>query len=109
MCRRDHHACSFAVNVLDGGIPVKRRPGQIDYLSGDCPLTTTGGRGTYFPNCRMTAEQVREAGLVLGPAGCFLTGFRYDAGFMAKPENQAAFRDIAAALAERPAAGCIRT
>ena len=109
LCRRDHHACSFAINVLDGGIQVKRQPGQTDYLAGDCPLTTTGGRGTYFPNCRMTADQVRESGKVLGPAGCFLTGFRYNAEFMAKPENQAAFRDIIATLGSRPAAGCIRT
>jgi hypothetical protein len=109
LCRRDHHACSFAINVLDGGTPVQRRAGQTDYLAGDCPLTTTGGRGTYFPNCRMTADQVREAGRVLGSAGCFLTGFQYEAGFMAKPENQSAFRDVAAALASRPAVSCIRT
>jgi hypothetical protein len=109
LCRRDHHACSFAINVLDGGTPVQRRLGQTDYLPGDCPLTTTGGRGTYFPNCRMTADQVREAGRVLGSAGCFLTGFTYEAGFMAKPENQSAFRDVAATLASRPAVSCIRT
>ena len=109
LCRRDHHACSFAINVLDGGIPVKRQPGQTDYLASDCPLTTTGGRGTYFPNCRMTAEQVRESGKLLGAAGCFLTGFRYNAEFMAQPDNQAAFRDIVGALRSRPAPGCIRS
>ena len=109
LCRRDHHACSFAINVLDGGIQVKRQPGQTDYLADDCPLSTTGGRGTYFPNCRMTPQQVREAGRVLGPTGCFLTGWKYEAGFMANPENQAAFRDVAAMLAARPAGSCIRT
>jgi hypothetical protein len=109
LCRRDHHACSFAINVLDGGIQVKRQPGQTDYLAGDCPLSTTGGRGTYFPNCRMTAAQVRESGKVLGPEGCFLTGWRYNAEFMASPENQAAFRDVAATLASRSGVGCIRT
>jgi len=109
LCRRDHHACSFAINVLEGGIQVKRQPGQTDYLAGDCPLSTTGGRGTYFPNCRMTAQQVREAGRVLGPTGCFLTGWKYEAEFMANPENQAAFRDVAAMLAARPAGSCSRT
>jgi hypothetical protein len=109
LCRRDHHACAFGINVLDGGIPVRRKPGQTDYMEGDCPLTTTGGRGTYFPNCRMTADQVREAGKVLGSAGCFLTGFRYNAEFMGKAENQAAFRDVAATLAMRPAASCVRS
>jgi hypothetical protein len=109
LCRRDHHACSFGINVLDGGIPVRRQPGQNDYLPGDCPLTTTGGRGTYFPNCRMTPEQVREAGRVLGSVGCFLTGFRYDADFVSKPENQAAFRDVIATLATMQTRGCIRS
>jgi hypothetical protein len=109
LCRRDRHACSFAINILDGGIPVKRSPGQKDYAPGDCPLTTTGGRGTYFPNCRMTAQQVRDAGRVLGPAGCFLTGFRYDSAFMASPVNQQAFRDVVTTLATRPAPACIRS
>jgi hypothetical protein len=109
LCGRDRHACAFAINVLDGGIQVKRRPGQTGYLPGDCPLGTTGGRGTYFPNCRMTAAQVREAGRVLGPAGCFLTGFTYEAGFMAKPENQLAFKDVGAALAGLPAVSCVRS
>jgi len=109
LCRRDHHACAFAINVLDGGIPVRRKPGQTGYLAGDCPLSATGGRGTYFPNCRMTPEQVREAGRVLGSEGCFLTGWTYEAGFMARPENQAAFRDVASVLAARPAASCVRS
>jgi hypothetical protein len=109
VCRRDRIACSFAINVLDGGIQVKKTPGQKDYDEDDCPLTTTGGRGTYFPNCRMTPGQVREAGQVLGAAGCFLTGFRYDSAFMVNPENQQAFRDVIAALATKPAPGCSRT
>lgn len=109
LCRRDRHACSFAINVLDGGIQVKKTPGQKDYDQDDCPLATTGGRGTYFPNCRMTPDQVREAGRVLGAAGCFLTGFRYDSAFMANPENQRAFRDVIGSLATRHTRGCVRT
>ncbi len=112
LCRRDRHACAFAINVLDGGIQAPRRRAdgtrKQDYEPGDCPLTTTGGQGTYFPNCRMTAEQVREAGRALGPAGCFLTGFRYDSAFMASPENQAAIRDVIATLATRQGSPCVR-
>jgi hypothetical protein len=108
LCRRDGHACSFAINVLDGGIPVKPRKGQQDYEPGDCPLTTTGGQGTYFPNCRMTPDQVREAGRVLGSGACFLTGFRYDHDFMANPANVEALRDVAQTLASRPAVPCTR-
>jgi hypothetical protein len=109
LCGRDRHACSFAINVLDGGIQAPRRQGKTTWAPEDCPLTTTGGRGTYFPNCRMTAAQVRETGRILGSAGCFLTGFRYDSAFMAKPENQQAFRDVTATLANRPATSCIRS
>jgi hypothetical protein len=108
LCRRDRHACSFSLNLLDGGIPVKRQPGQTNYAPGDCPLTTTGGRGTYFPNCRMTAQQVRDAGRTLGVAGCFLTAWRYDSAFVANPAIQEAFRDVVAALQSVPAQSCTR-
>ena len=112
LCRRDRHACAFAINVMDGGIQASRRRAdgtrKQDYEPGDCPLATTGGPGTYFPNCRMTAEQVRESGRVLGPGGCFLTGFRYDSAFMASPENQAAIRDVIATLATTPGSHCVR-
>jgi hypothetical protein len=107
-CRREGLACSFAINVLDGGTPVKPAPGQNDYGPGDCPLTTTGGRGTYFPNCRMTPSQLEEAGRVLGPAACFLTGFRYDGDFMARPENQQALREIVQMLSSQKAQPCTR-
>jgi hypothetical protein len=109
VCKRDRHACAFAINVLDGGTRVRKALGQKDYAEGDCPVPATGGRGTYFPNCRMSAEQVREAGRVLGPAGCFLTGFRYDPDFLASPEIQQAFRDVIEAVATKHTAGCIRT
>jgi hypothetical protein len=56
----------------------------------------------------MTASQVRETGRLLGSAGCFLTGFRYDSAFMANPENQQAFRDVVATLAGKPATACVR-
>jgi hypothetical protein len=108
LCRRDHIACSFALNLLDGGIQAKRKLFKTGYEPGDCPLTTTGGRGTYFPNCRMTAAQVAEFGRVLGPAGCFLTGWRYDTDFMAKPENQQAMREVIATLATQPIVSCVR-
>jgi hypothetical protein len=46
---------------------------------------------------------------VLGPAGCFLTGFRYDSEFLAVPEIQQAFRDVIETLSTKHTAGCIRT
>ncbi len=56
----------------------------------------------------MTAEQVRDWGLVLGPAGCGLTMWRYDPDFMASPENVQAFKDVVTALAKAPAKPCRR-
>jgi hypothetical protein len=102
MGKRDGHAILFSMNILNGGIQAAR-----DGLW-NCPLTTTGGRGTYDPNCRMTAAQVRENGFVLGPAGCGLLMWKYDATFMSKPENQQAFADVAARLATAPARACRR-
>ena len=102
MARRDGHAIAFSFNILNGGIQAAR-----DGLW-NCPLTTTGGRGTYNPNCRMTAEQVRNVGLVLGPAGCSLLMWRYDSSFMANAANIEAFEDVAARLASTPVSSCRR-
>jgi hypothetical protein len=100
IARRDGHAIAFSLNIMDGGAQAAR-----DGLW-NCPLTTTGGRGTYNPNCRMTAQQVREFGLVLGPAGCGLLMWRYDATFMARTDNIQAFKDVAAKLAATPSQPC---
>jgi hypothetical protein len=101
--KRDGIAIAFSLNILNGGIQAAR-DGQWN-----CPLTTTGGRGTYDPNCRMTPAQVREFGLVLGPAGCAMMMWRYDDAFMANSDNQRAFADIASRLATQPARPCSRT
>lgn len=100
MGKRDGIAIVFSLNILNGGIQAAREG------SWNCPITSTGGRGTYQPNCRMTAAQVRDLGLVLGPAGCALTMWRYDPSFMANPENQQAFTDVAAALAKAQVKPC---
>jgi hypothetical protein len=101
--RRDGIAIAFSLNILNGGIQAAR-DGQWN-----CSLATTGGRGTYDPNCRMTAAQVREYGLVLGPAGCALMMWRYDDAFMANAANQQAFGEIARQLAAQAGRPCRRT
>ena len=100
--RRDGHAVMFSMNILNGGIQAPR-----DGLW-NCPLSTTGGRGTYDPNCRMTPEQLRQYALVLGPAGCGLLMWRYDEGFMANSENQRALSDVATRLKALPSKSCRR-
>jgi hypothetical protein len=102
MGRRDDMSIIFSLNVIDGGTQA-RRDG-----SWDCPYPATGGRGTFEPNCRMNAQQILEFGSVLGPAACALTMWRYDRNFMNAPDNQAAFTELAARLAQARATSCAR-
>jgi hypothetical protein len=98
MAKRDGYTAMFSMNILNGG--TQDRDGTWD-----CQGV---GLGTYAPNCQMTAQQVRDNGLVLGPAGCALVVWKYDDRFMANTENQRAFRDVAARLATLPAKPCRR-
>ncbi len=95
---RDGHSILFSMNILDGG---KRSP--------NCPMPETGGPGTSGRNCRMTPEQLVESGKILGPSGCAFLMWRYDPAFMARPENQQAFTELAAELATGSATACRRT
>jgi hypothetical protein len=88
---------AFSMNLLDGGIP-----------SSTCPLSTTGGKGTYGDRCRMTATQVRNWGRALGPSGCAMFMWKYEAAFWSKAANIQAFRDVAATLATSPRRSCRR-
>jgi hypothetical protein len=97
---RNHMSIIFSLNVLDGGIPRK--------ASGTCEVPETGGPGTYGRNCRMTAQQIRDFGLILGPAGCAFTMWRFDREFFNDSANKASFADIADSLARVPARVCRR-
>jgi hypothetical protein len=101
--RRDGIAIVFSMNILNGGTQAAR------HRSWDCPLPATGGRGTHEPNCRMSPEQVRDQGRVLGAGGCALMMWQYDDDFMANPDNQRAFADLAAFLAKLPTKSCKRS
>jgi hypothetical protein len=99
---RDHHAILFNMNVLDGGIP------DTDGTY-DCTGAGQGGLGTFGNHCRMTATQVHDRGLILGPYGCGLIMWRYDGTFWGRADNQQAFRDVAAKLATVPQKACRRS
>ena len=98
----------FSMNILNGG----------EQLGPECPLDRTGGPGTwatgtgdpYQGNCAMMASQVEAWGKILGltPEACALIMWRHDSTFMAKPANQAAFANVAAALAARAPRPCGR-
>jgi hypothetical protein len=94
LARRDRIAIAFSLNIIDGG-----EPGE----------PCAAGGGTRPGLCRMTPTEVRDWGLVLGPAGCALTMWHYDAGFMANPEYLRAFRDVGDLLARTPGKSCRRT
>lgn len=100
MARRDGHEIMFSMNLLNGGTQDK---------DGTWDCAGTGGRGLLSPNCRMTAAQVAEYGLALGPAGCGgLLMWEYDDSFMANADNQKAFQQIRDRLSTLPSRPCRR-
>ena len=92
----------FSLNILAGGIPDK--DGVYD-----CTGAGQAGIGVNGTNCRMTAAQVRDFGRALGPNGCVLTMWTFDANFFGRSDNQQAFRDVAASLAAVPRKACRRS
>ena len=99
---RDGVAILFNMNVLDGGLP------DTDGTY-DCTGPGQAGKGTFGNHCRMTATQVRDRGLILGPAGCGLIMWRFDDTFWSRADNQLAFKDVAAKLATVPQKACRRS
>jgi hypothetical protein len=99
--KRDGVTPAFSLNVLDGGVQDRDR----NYT---CTGKGQAGKGTYRPNCRMTASQVREWGRALGVAGCTMQMWRYDGRYISNRANQAAFRDIASLLKSRARPSCKR-
>jgi hypothetical protein len=99
---KDGVAPSFSLNLLDGGIQAAR-----DGLW-NCSTTLTQGRGTFDPNCRMTAAQLRTWAKALAPAGCMMLIWRYDDKYMSRLDNLAAFADVAQTLTGLPARSCRR-
>jgi hypothetical protein len=92
----------FSLNLLDGG----RRDTDGNY---GCNGSGQAGRGTYWPNCRMTASQVKEWGQILGSAGgCTFQMWRYNAAYMARSDNQAAFKTLASHMQSQPRRSCGR-
>jgi hypothetical protein len=91
---------AFALNIINGGIQNRS--------TGKCPLTTTGGYGTRWPTCRMTATQVRDWSKLLGSGSCSMIMWRYDDTFMSKDANRRAFRDASAYLKTTSKRSCRR-
>jgi hypothetical protein len=113
--KRQGIAGSFAFNPRDGGTPAKKLTGQKGWPAGawkpdapgDC-ASTTGGRGSYFPNCQMTPEQFFQSGIQLIPYGCFGTGFRYTPAMFAQAAYRLKAKQLTDSLKVLPRTSCSR-
>jgi hypothetical protein len=92
---------ALSLNVLDGGI--QDRSGTWD-----CTGSGQAGKGTYYPNCRMTATQVKNWGLAIAGSGCFMMMWQYDDAFMSRTDNKASFKSIADYTATKSRRSCSR-
>jgi len=99
--KKDGVTPMLSINVLNGGV-------QDRSEAWACTGAGRAGRGTYWPNCRMTPDQVREWGSALAPYGCYLMLWRFDREYMSDPVNQEAFKAIAAQAASLPNRSCRR-
>jgi hypothetical protein len=97
--RTDGVTPAFSMNILNGGVQDK---------TGTWDCAGTGGKGTRAPNCRMTPDQVRNWGNVIGVAGCALAMWQYDDAFMSKSTNVDAFRAVASTLNAKARRSCKR-
>jgi hypothetical protein len=99
--KRDGVTPALSINVLNGGVKDK----EGDWL---CVDEGQAGVGTYWPNCRMTPDQVKSWGTALAPYGCFFFMWQYDDNYISNPANQEAFQAIADLAASLPARSCRR-
>lgn len=96
---------AFSLNVLNGGVQ-----DQGDGLY-DCIGTGMAGKGTRYPNCKMTADQIKTWGTTLTPLGCFMTMWWYDTpwkSYYTNTANQTSFKALATLAASKPKPSCKR-
>lgn len=100
--QKDGVATSFSVNILNGGR-------QDTEGSWDCTGSGQAGKGTYTPNCRMTATQLRDWGTTLGTSGaCMLLMWKYNATYFSRSDNLSALQNVATTLASKSRKACRR-
>ena len=93
MAQANGISIAFSMNLIAGGIQDLTSPDRLEAWR--CPLTTTGGRGSTTPTCRMHATSGKRLGHAPWslPAARYLM-WRYDNTFMARADNQQAFKDV---------------
>ena len=93
--KRSGMAILFGINVIHGGVP-----------GTNCDKWGNDPRGKL---CPMSPEEIVQWGLTLGSAGCGLNMWRYERAYFERPENQAAFKEVADSLAKLPRRPCTRS
>jgi hypothetical protein len=103
--RADGVAVAWGLNPIDGGVRDNDNDGVWE-----CPSTTTEGKGTYYPLCRMTASMVRDWGktLIASTPGCAFLMWQYEGTYMSRQDNQQAFKDLASILGSSARKSCRR-
>lgn len=92
---------ALSLNVLGGGR--QDREGTWD-----CTGSGQAGLGPYYPNCRMTSDQLTNWGKALIGYGCFTLMWRYDDAYMSKSSNKTAFSTLATYSASKSRRSCKR-
>jgi hypothetical protein len=93
---------AFSLNILNGGVQDK---GDGYY---DCIGAGMGGKGTRYPLCSMTPDQVRTWGKTLAPLGCAMLLWRFDKAYVTKSTNLSALTEVATLAASKPRRSCKR-
>jgi hypothetical protein len=88
--------------VINGGVK-----DQGDGLY-DCIGTGMGGKGTRYPLCAMTPDQINNWGKALLPYGCMMLLWRFDKTYFSKTTNQTAFKALATLAASKPKRACTK-
>ncbi|HET6777729.1 MAG TPA: hypothetical protein VFH26_02460, partial [Gemmatimonadales bacterium] len=97
LAERDGVALAFSINVVNGGVQDRK----------DWECKGTGGRGTRFPNCQLTTEQLRDWIETLGTDACAMLLWRHHEDFISR--NEDAIEEIAAKLSQAPIQSCTRS
>ena len=99
LAKQDGVAVAFSINVVNGGVQDRE----------DWECKGTGGKGSRFPNCQLTTQQLRDWIETLGTDGCAVLLWRYYEEFFARESNQDALKEIAAKLSQAPRQSCTRS
>jgi hypothetical protein len=94
---------AFSINVINGGVQDK---GDGYY---DCVGPGMAGKGTRYPLCRMTPDQIKTWGKALTPLGCAMLLWWYDTpwkSYYTNTANNAAFKELATLAASKPKPSC---